>query len=352
MNVRAEFYVSFSAGITNTKSKLPNISIYNKLREFREILDKQRDGFVRLIENTDYTTVQNAVPLSGLNVFGFGIYENSHWKFDSITDKVKRYLENLKSDLTRIFPESEGFSISGLRDIRFGEVKTFEERGDKYTVFNGISIPSVYLTNKNFPNFSARIIERSSKIKVEYFSAITSRPIEDAITAAISPVESDVLQAWAAATNPVANKKNGLTLGLSGTYSKSLFPKASSTYGLYIGTEGFVEINPNESKSNGFAIKEKSFGARPFVGIIKKDNWAIYVLGGVKCAKRDIKSEMFHVHKGKLSYEIGVGTDYILSKRFSISAKFIKGIASKFNINGLAFQTSSTKILFSLNYHF
>lgn len=355
MNVRSEFYISFSAGITNTKSRLPNTSIYEKLNEFRKILAKPWDDSVRLIENTDYISIQNAESIGGRNICGFGNYAAPNWNFDSVTYKIKQYLENLRSELTRIFPESEGFFVSGVRDTYFGNglnVFTKEETGEKYFVFNRISIPSIYLTNKNFPKFSARIIERSDYIKPHYFSVSSSRPIEDAIIASISPVESDIIQSWAAATNPVTTKKNGLTLGLSGAYSKALFPKASSTYGLYMGAECFVEINPNESKSNGFAIKEKSFGLRPFVGIIKKDNWTIYALGGVKCAKRDIKSDMFNVHKGKLSYEIGVGSDYILSERFSISAKFIKGITSKFNINGLAFQTSSTKILFSLNYHF
>lgn len=359
INVRSEIRVSCYAGIASMKfrhknTNVPRINIYDKLSGLRSILASQWDNSVKLIEGTDYTSISNAQDIADEKVCGFGKYDTTlgRWNFDSVTNKVNQYVTNIRSESMNIFSESEGFLMSEVRDTQFaGGYEKFNTDDSNYIVFNRISVPSIYLTNKNVPNFSARIIERSDKIAPDYFLG-AGRPIEHAITVAISPVEADVIQAWNAATNPPTVKKNGLMLGLSGAYVKSFFPKASSTYGLYTGVEGFAEFNPSATKSNGFSIKEKSFGIRPFVGVIKKDSWAVYALGGVNCASRDIKSNAFHVNKCKLSYEIGVGSDYILSERFSVSAKFIKCLKSKLKINGLSFQTSSTKILFSLNYHF
>lgn len=353
MTVNAEFRISFLGGLTNTKSRLPNITIYKKLKDFHKILGNQWDNSLCLELDVDYTNSGNPYFInrrgSIWKIFGFGT--KSDRRATSFLNKMDGYLNHLRIKLVEIFPESEGFSIDKIKksDTNFYSW----DRNTSVIVRNGLYVQPVYLRNKHFPSFETRIIEKTANIDYHYFlGKSSSRTIEDAITIAISPVEADVLKAWDSATNPTTTKKNGLTLGFSGAYSKSLFPKVSSTYGLYTGVEGYAEINPNETKSNGFSIKEKSFGIRPFVGIIKKDNWAIYALAGVKSAKRDIKSDMFHINKGKLSYEIGVGSDYILSERFSVSAKFIKGLKSKFNVNGLSFQTSSTKILFSLNYHF
>lgn len=358
-NVNAEFKISFSGGITNTKlvnkSKLFNIDIYKKLNQFREILNEDWNDSIQLVPGIDYTRLKDAYNenIYGKNwkIYGFGtMLDGQSRSASSFLSKLDRYLNYLKIEVIKIFPKSEGFSIS---EIKKSDTDFYSwDKDICVAVRNGLFVQPVYLRNIYFPNFEARIIEKTVNIDNRYFLGDGAAPIEHAITTAISPVESDVLKAWDSATNPATTRKNGLTLGFSGAYSKSLFPKVSSTYGLYTGVEGYAEINPNEAKSNGFSIKEKSFGIRPFVGVIKKDNWAIYALAGVKSAKRDIKSDMFHINKGKLSYEIGVGSDYILSERFSVSVKFIKGLKSKFKVNGLSFQTSSTKILFSLNYHF
>lgn len=336
----AEWRVSINGGVTIQHLRNSNAKIYNNLLKFRNSIYNLPDN-LKLLENIDYTPPINRSTITANNPYGFTAKA-------SCEAKLRQMYEKWKADIERFFPHSKGFRYSPIVDATVMDGTNLE---GGIQAFNKIKTTSVYLTNIHYSSFEVEILRGRESIYIES-SFLDPNTLHKEITDYIVPDTIKFLRSWDSATNPVATKKSGLTLGLSGTYSKSLFPKASSTYGLYIGAEGFAEINPNESKSNGFAIKEKSFGVRPFVGIIKRDNWAIYALGGVKCAKHDIKSEMFHVHKGKLSYEIGVGTDYILSKRFSISAKFIKSIASKFNINGLAFQTSSTKILFSLNYHF
>ncbi len=362
----AEWKISLSGGVSIQKAKSPNNEIYFSIKKYvSDLNDYWR--YCTLITPDDLITPENitenitveTTKSDGTNILigelqdpgiGFSTVTNHVRDFSTFNRKVKAYLDSCYKHIYSIFPASSGFYISGYPTISAINRKTTE---GLTSYFGTINSTSVILRNKNYPSFATEILRGYPRNYTFSYGTITnSETLMKGITSIISPVESDIIQSWAAATNPVTTKKNGLTLGLSGAYSKALFPKTSSTFGLYTGVEGFAEINPNESKSNGFSIKEKSFGFRPFVGIIKKDNWTIYALGGVKCAKRDIKSDMFHVKKGKLSYEIGVGSDYILSDRFSISAKFIKGLTSKFNINGLSFQTSSTKILFSLNYHF
>lgn len=362
----AEWKVSFSGGVSIQKAKSPNNEIYFSIKKYVSDLNDywKHDA---LVTPDDLITPENiteniTIPidkLDGTNIaigelqdpgIGFSTVSNRVRDFYTFNRKVQAYLDSCYKHIYSIFPMSSGFYISGYPTISAINRKTSESLT---SYFGTINSTSVVLLNKNYPSFATEILRGyPGNYTFSYGTITNSETLMKGITSIISPVESDIIQSWASATNPVTTKKNGLTLGLSGTYSRSLFPKASSTFGLYTGVEGFAEINPNESKSNGFSIKEKSFGIRPFVGIIKKDNWAIYALAGVKSAKRDIKSDMFHINKGKLSYEIGVGSDYILSERFSVSAKFIKGLKSKFKINGLSFQTSSTKILFSLNYHF
>ncbi|MDO4975040.1 MAG: hypothetical protein Q4E61_01795 [Alphaproteobacteria bacterium] len=333
--------MSIDGGVVIQHLRNSNAKIYDNLLKFRNSINVLAKYHLQLAEGTDYlfTMTDKGIP-------------NNPWGFinkASCETKLKRMYEKYwKPEIAIRFPLSEGFRVSptGASSVMSS---TYDEGVEEFT---RLKFESVYLTNVNYPKFKVEILRGREEVFFSELDFSDSDFLRKEIVDYITPDTIQVLQSWDSATNPVTTKKNGLTLGLSGAYSKSLFPKASSTFGLYTGVEGFAEINPNESKSNGFSIKEKSFGFRPFVGVIKKDNWTIYALGGVKCAKRDIKSDMFHVKKGKLSYEIGIGSDYILSERFSISAKFIKCLTSKFNINGLSFQTSSTKILFSLNYHF
>ena len=342
---QADWRVSFYGGVVIQHLRNSNAKIYDNLLKFKNALYLYNwPKEFRLIEGTDYKKILNNEGKL-----------NDPWGFInqlSCEKKLMQLYKNWKNIAKDYFKWSEGFRLSSTELVTVMDADNYEiDKSTKSKAFIKLKLNPVYLTNINYPQFKVEILRKRESIYDEtsfYSPAVLLKEITDFV----APETIKILQSWDSATNPVTTKKNGLTLGLSGTYSRSLFPKASSTFGLYTGVEGFAEINPNESKSNGFSIKEKSFGIRPFVGIIKKDNWAIYALAGVKSAKRDIKSDMFHINKGKLSYEIGVGSDYILSERFSVSAKFIKGLKSKFNVNGLSFQTSSTKILFSLNYHF
>ncbi len=339
---QAEWRVSINGGVVIQHLRNSNAKIYDNLLKFRNSINVLARYHLQL-EDVDYKPLIDKLTNVPNNPWGFT-------NKDSCEAKLKRMYERYwKPEIAIHFPLSDGFRVSSTGAITVMPSST-DDLGNQG--FNELKIEPVYLTNINYPKFKVEILRGRGEALFSGASFFDSDILRKEIVDYITPDTVKILQSWDSATNPVTTKKNGLTLGLSGAYSKALFPKTSSTFGLYTGVEGFAEINPNESKSNGFSIKEKSFGFRPFVGIIKKDNWTIYALGGVKCAKRDIKSDMFHVKKGKLSYEIGVGSDYTLSERFSISAKFIKGLTSKFNINGLSFQTSSTKILFSLNYHF
>lgn len=355
-DVRARFFVSifggYSRGVIAIASGRYHQKFRDKLIEFRdEILSKEWEDYdpsLKLNSEVDYTSFINRVnlPDTEFYMYGFGKLVNGRWSFSSIKNKIERYLKYVRNEVVRRFPSSDGFSISEAKEVDF----FYTEHDDSIT-FNKVSIPSVYLYNKYYPKFSAKILNRINALNDSFFTG-DSKVIQAAITTAIAPNETEIIQAWDAATNPPAVKRNGLTLGLSLSYAKSLFPKISSKYGFYTGAECFAEFNPNASKSNGFSVKEHGFGIRPFAGIIKKGSWAVYGLVGVKCAKRKIQSEVFSSNKGSLSYELGVGTDYFLSDRFSVSAKFIKGMRTKVKMKGFNFQVSSTKILFSLNYHF
>lgn len=354
MNLSAEFKISGYGGVSVNKNSISKIVSDNKYKIYSKLIhafadyqnELNKPWVIDLDKDSDFTDDISSLTSGQYTGFGhIGAGTDTVRHYTSCKTKIERQLKIWRDKAEEIFRE-EGFQISKNINVSFDS--NIE-----------IKILSVAIISRD--DLKERIINPNEsnmpyRIDVEYF--VNSKTLQDYLTKIVTPNSNKMVEYFDRVVYgisqplPTTTKKNGLTLGFSGAYSKSLFPKVSSTYGLYTGVEGYAEINPNEAKSNGFSIKEKSFGIRPFVGIIKKDNWAIYVLAGVKSAKRDIKSDMFHINKGKLSYEIGVGSDYILSERFSVSAKFIKGLKSKFNVNGLSFQTSSTKILFSLNYHF
>lgn len=278
-------------------------------------------------------------------VFGFGVSAGgARWNTSTARQKIESQLKYWVQEAKKIFLVSEGFSFTDVQPV-----KVFPSVSGTLITYDRINIRSVRLTNNNFPNFSVKIFYGAQKINKAYFSG-TNRILEDGIRGLVYPRETEILQAWEAATHLPTIKKNGVVLGLSGSYSRTFFPKASSQYGLYCGAEVFAEINPNAAKSNEFSIKEKEFGIRPFLGVEAKDKWMIYGLCGVKYYRKNIKSETLNCNKSKAAYEIGVGTDYVLSDKFSIGAKFIKTLKSTLKVKDLSFQTSSIKILFSLSY--
>lgn len=352
MGTYGKFSISILGGISQIKTKVVqnNINMYEKLNTFHDMINKDWETENQLSLGEDYTSLTSpaTVTFNGAecSVFGFGASGGggTTWNTVSVKGKIKAQLEHWVNEAKNIFKNSEGFSFSDVQDIA---ISANRNRTD--IVCNNINIHSVKLTNEKFPTFEGRILYGANSINSSYFS-VDHKILENGITELVSPREAEILQSWDSATNPSATKRSGVTLGISTGYNHTFFPKASSQYGVYCGTEAFAEVNPNPSKSNGFSIKEKEIGIRPFFGIEAKDKWMIYGLCGIKYCRKNIKSETLNCNKSKPGYEIGVGTDYVLSDKFSIGAKFIKTLKSTLKVNDINFQTSSTKILFSLSY--
>ena len=166
-------------------------------------------------------------------------------------------------------------------------------------------------------------------------------------------LENTVIHDWDTATNPRTQTRSGLTIGVSIAYSHTFFYDEKIKYGIYTGVEAFGEITPKAMKSHGFKVKEKEVGLRPFLGVECRDSWRIFILGGLKLRQLDTKYFALHQRKTKPAFEIGIGSEYLLSEKYSIGLKLIKTMKQRHKMKyNTKFTTTSLKILFSFGMRF
>lgn len=173
-----------------------------------------------------------------------------------------------------------------------------------------------------------------------------------AIVRKISPDFATIIQDWNTKSNPPANTRSALTLGTSVTYSHSFYTDTHAKYGLYTGVEAFVEFTPTKMKSHRFMIKEAEIGIRPCIGIEARENWRFYAVFGIKASKKSVKFAALSKRITKPALEIGLGTEYIISQRYTAGFKIIKTLRQQHKLMTIPFSSTSLKILFSFGVRF
>ncbi len=355
--VNAEFRVSIFGGYTNVKSK-SKLNIYDKILQYNSIFSNTADlCWPKQCTLKQVSTINGDTPdqdaycyeqtttLKGITYIyaGFCSERNS---------KVDEYISHIIGKLRNIFISKDGYTITLTPNLKVQIQRPLEHTGNHIIDGNRkLIIPNVMLSHKSFPNFSIELLNSEANIDFNYFFNQNPYPLQQAISKAIQRDPLEFQNEWNAAV-PSTIKKNNFTCGLSAAYSESFFSQRNSTYGIYAGAEAYFEFTPNKIQSSGFSIKEKNFGIRPFVGITKKNNWTIYGIFGIKYSKHSFKADKVYANKGKLLCETGIGSDYFISDKISVSVKALKSIKSTLKVQNIPFKISSFKILFALNYHF
>jgi hypothetical protein len=394
VEINPRVYVSFNTGVSFLRSRctskarrqLEPKSEIIKYDEFVESLEKKVDallsGFNELIiddwkgsslkSDSDYTVDTYTIAVDPIRIVdidgAFGV-EGDRDSLRRCEEKMTASARRHFDVVTAIFCEKDGFMVSGFSPVTIA---------GKPGRARAVSLQPVYITHKDYPLYRARVLNGSGdnfdgqplEFPVDFFGSpsLLQSQVDDLMQ---RDAKSNVLVTWHSVyKRPTSEncagvagveecgcsrggRKTGATFGLSLGVDKTLL-REGKDFGLYAGAEVFFEINPSTLRiKNSFEIKSNSMGITPLFGIASKNKWAIYLLCGVKYSFKNLKilEECKKVHRNKLEYDTGVGTTYALSKRLSLSFRYIYTLESSIRPNDeQKIRVHASRVVLSFSY--
>lgn len=385
-------------------SKDEKEEIEKRKEDYLEIIEKIYESFlknVKAMKSVGYHLVSPEVtfsgifPLSGNVDGGFG-EDLLQYEWRKMTDGADASIENhipeAEARITKIFSDMAGCLQNDVPDLKVDSVKGVEIPGNpgntrwlkvspvyatysdqKFKVIYGSGpqqngeekegIPPDYFANattlhywileryvggflRNYPILQKEAYEKKleniGKENEKLEEAV--KMLEDA-----SPPELP--------SNPKASKLN---MFLEGSFGwRKIIANKGSRFGLYTGIELFFDFNPNEMHFDNkqCSLKEHAIGITPFLGIASKENWMLYGLAGVKLSFKRVDVQRKSLTKHKPEFELGAGTDYMLTKHVAMGFRYVHTFQSKMNLkygdnSKFTLKTHSSKFLLTFSYMF
>jgi len=407
-DAQSKLYISANAGICYQKGYVPNNSNskysvqLSQYDEFIEILKNKKNKLIKIIENlnpwdgNDLIAFEDFIPSIGdiasdpfvWDIEGeFGMGARNPNSIPTCEKKIAVALKKYNDAIASVFTKSNGFVVSENQDVVIPT--TNDENRD-------ISFQPIYLTNIYWPNYKAKVFSGSGlnkdgkiwDVSFQYFAS--SSLLENVLVQSNINMDSILLSWHEIYDRPTpkdteyylssdikSSKKQNLTFGISVGYDKT-FIKEGKKFGLYTGVDLFADAMPTNCKitpnkddviQTEIGVKTHSFGITPFLGIASKDSWMIYGLCGarfsfkkinIKHAADPIYAKSFDLankklNKMKLEFDIGLGTNYVLSDKFNIGLRYIHTLKSSmkfksYDNSDVKLTTNSSRIVASLTY--
>lgn len=342
---------SFNAFSSFIVEESSNLLSHLKLMEKYWIIYRNDDHNIP----TTYDS-QNQRGQFGLNELDGTVNEDSiQQSIESISGGFEVYREIV----AKHFPENKGFLLSAFKKVKINSnIKT-----------NQITFYNVALTNKYYPKFKVNILRGSGPsgdgsspetIRWGYFvdPATLKTYLSELAFSGLYDLPAALDEAYSAAENDAPRgSKLKMLFGGSVGYSHT-FMENNKKFGLYTGVDLFFDTCPNRTNisKNSIGIKQNNIGITPFIGIAAKDSWMIYAIAGPKLSFKNLSFQNTIIKKTKVEFEVGAGTDYMLTDHFAVGFRYLKTLKSnvKFKHNYINYnlRTSSSKFIVSLSYIF
>lgn len=321
----------------------------------------------------------------------FGVDVGNYELHRLFSEDLKNYTPEAEKKLTKIFTDMTDYLRQDVPEVKLDEVKKVEipDQGrvlrvypvyatyldKKYKVIYGSGpkqdgqelegVPEEYFANsttlhswildrylgaflRNYPNLQKEFYEG----KLQEAESRNVKLVEELKIAEESKTHEEM-----PLSNPKSSKLNMLLEGSIGW--RKIISNKVGRFGIYTGAELFFDFNPNEVyfDKKQCSLKENAIGIMPFLGIASKDNWMLYGLAGVKLSFKRIELEQRSFTRHKTEFELGVGTDYMLTKHVGIGFRYVHTFQSQMKFKSrdnseVTLKTHSSKFLVTFSYMF
>ena len=373
----AKWHSSLQLGITHQSG---NSIVYRNQTQsnydYVSIIEKIYNSFkknIKILTSTNYylsqddaevtfsgTLVNNTKVLGG---FGENLY---NWDFRNQKQgaEIENHIPETEKKITQIFADSVALTNKDVPVLQITTVQPVKIIGDPgytttlqvlpvYAKYGEKQFKIIYGSGENRDGSTAETLPH------EYFANATTlhEYLLNRYVGGFLRDYPELYKQTISENDAPRGAKLKMLFGGSVGYSHT-FMGSNKKFGLYTGVDLFFDTCPNRTNisKNSIGIKQNNIGITPFIGIAAKDSWMLYAIGGPKLSFKNLSFKNTIIKKNKIEFEVGAGTDYMLTDHFAVGFKYLKTLKSniKFKHNSVNYKlrTSSSKFVLSLSYVF